>query len=67
MSLENKQFIKEIQKREKILETLEAYLLQRIEKLVNLNYDKKAIHELQILLKALKEERNFIFSQEGRK
>lgn len=65
--LKNKQLTNEIYKREKILETLETYLIQRIEKLKDSVTAKTAIYELEILLVALKEERNLIFTQEGRK
>lgn len=54
---EKKLLIKEVQKREKILETMEAYLIQRIEKLKQSEISQTAIHELKILLDGLKEER----------
>lgn len=65
--LKNKQLTNEIYKREKILETLEVYLIQRIEKLKDCDVTKTAIYELEMLLNGLKEERNLIFTQEGRK
>lgn len=64
---EKKLLIKDVQKREKILETLEVYLIQRIEKLKDCEFTKTAIYELEMLLNGLKEERNLIFTQEGRK
>ena len=64
---EKKLLIKDVQKREKILETLEIYLIQRIEKLKDCDVTKTAIYELEMLLNGLKEERNLIFTQGGRK
>lgn len=49
--------IKKIQKKEKILETIEAYLIQRIEKLKESNVSKTAIYELELLLNGLLEEK----------
>ena len=54
---EKKLLIQEIQKREKILETTETYLIQRIQKLKESGISKTAIYELEILLDGLKEER----------
>lgn len=64
LEFENKYLIKETQKREKILETLDAYLIQRIAKLEEANVNKTAIYELNNLLKGLREERSLLnFSQ----
>lgn len=49
--------IKKVQKKEKILETIEAYLIQRIEKLKESNVSKTAIYELELLLNGLLEEK----------
>ena len=49
--------IKEVQKKEKVLETIEAYLIQRIEKLKESNVSKTAIYELELLLNGLLEEK----------
>jgi len=57
---EIKILIKEVQKRERILETTEAYLVQRIEKSKESGVSKTAIYELEILLNGLKEERSAI-------
>lgn len=64
---EIKLLIKEVQKREKILETAETYLIQRIEKLKESEVSKTAIYELEILLKGLKEERNEIHNYSAKK
>lgn len=58
--LKNKQLTNEIYKREKILETLEVYLIQRIEKLKESNVSKTAIYELELLLNGLLEEKKII-------
>lgn len=65
--LKNKQLTNEVCKRERILETVEAYLIQRIEKLKKHNISETAIHELELLLNGLKEERILIHRQKARK
>lgn len=60
LEFENKHLVKEIQRREKILETIEAYLVQRIEKLEEANINKTAVYELNNLLNGLREERSVI-------
>lgn len=52
--------IKKVQKKEKALETIEAYLIQRIEKLKESNVSKTAIYELELLLNGLLEEKKII-------
>ena len=52
--------IKKLQKKEKVLETIEAYLIQRIEKLKESNVSKTAIYELELLLNGLLEEKKII-------
>lgn len=49
--------IKKVQKKEKVLETIEMYLIQRIEKLKESNVSKTAIYELELLLNGLLEEK----------
>lgn len=52
--------IKKVQKKEKVLETIEVYLIQRIEKLKESNVSKTAIYELELLLNGLLEEKKII-------
>lgn len=61
---EKKCLIRDIQKRERVLEMTETYLIQRIEKLKSASVSETAIHELEILLEALKEERHKIMFRE---
>ena len=60
LEFENKILIREAQEKERIIETTETYLIQRIEKLKESCVSQTAIYELEILLNGLREERSAI-------